>query len=93
MAMLIFIIATDAFMAIPFAYLRYKNRPWRFATIKLTFIALSIGLNLFFFLVCPWIWRVAPELISWFYDPEFGVGYIFVSNLIGNGVIFLKLLT
>ena len=91
-AMLIFIIATDAFMAIPFAYLRYKNRPWRFATIKLTFIALSIGLNLFFFLVCPWIWRVAPELISWFYDPEFGVGYIFVSNLIGNGVIFLMLL-
>nr|WP_314667278.1 oligosaccharide flippase family protein [uncultured Porphyromonas sp.] len=91
-AMLVFIIATDAFMAIPFAYLRYKNRPWRFATIKLTFIALSIGLNLFFFLLCPWIWRVAPEAISWFYDPEFGVGYIFVSNLISNGVIFLMLL-
>lgn len=91
-AMLILIIASDAFMAIPFAYLRHKNRPWRFATIKLTFIALSIGLNLFFFLVCPWLWRVAPEWIAWSYRPEFGVGYIFVSNLIGNCVIFLMLL-
>lgn len=92
LVMMILIVASDAFMAIPYAYLRYKKRPWRFAVIRLTFIAVSIGLNLFFFLLCPWVHRNAPEAISWFYDPNFGVGYIFVSNLIGNGVIFLMLM-
>lgn len=76
------VVALDAFTAIPFAYLRYQKRPIRFATLKLLHIALNIGFNLFFLLLCPWICKHNPELISWFYNPDYGVGYIFISNLI-----------
>ena len=85
------IIAMDAFCALPFAYLRYLKRPIRFAALKLLFIALNIILNLFFLVVCPWIWKHAPEWINWFYDPTYGVGYILISNLLGTFIVLLAL--
>ena len=85
-------VAIDAFTAIPFAYLRFKQRPIKFACLKLVNIALNIGLNLFFILLCPWLWKVAPESISWFYNPTYGVGYIFVANILSSAIIMLLLL-
>lgn len=76
------IVALDAFQSIPFAYLRYKQRPIKFAGIKLFGIISNILLNLFFLIACPWIYDRAPELISWFYNPAYGVGYVFISNLL-----------
>lgn len=90
---LVLIVASDAFMALPYAYLRYAKRPWRFAAIKLTFVAVNIGLNLFFLLLCPWLYRSGySALINWFYRPDYGVGYIFLSNLIANAVVLAMLL-
>lgn len=43
-------VAIDAFQCIPFAYLRYKKRPLKFAGLKLLFIALNIVLNLTYYL-------------------------------------------
>jgi len=74
-------VAADAFTSIPFAYLRFKHRPLKFASLKLTGIAINIGLNLFFILGCPWLMKHAPSTVSWFYDPDFSIGYIFLSNL------------
>ena len=85
-------VAIDAFTAIPFAYLCFKQRPIKFACLKLVNIALNIGLNLFFILLCPWLWKVAPESISWFYNPTYGVGYIFVANIMSSAIIMLLLL-
>lgn len=84
-------VGIDAYTAIPFSYLRFRKRPVRFATIKLINIALNIGLNLFFILGCPAIWKSNPELIGWFYDPSFGVGYIFLANLISSATVLLLL--
>ena len=86
------IVAVDAFISIPFAYLRFKQRPIRFAYLKLVNIGLNIGLNLFFILLCPWLWEVAPDTISWFYDPNYGIGYIFVANIISTGAMLVLLL-
>lgn len=44
-------IAIDAFQCIPFAYLRYKKRPVKFAALKLLFIALSIALNIVYYII------------------------------------------
>lgn len=38
-------VAIDAFQCIPFAYLRYKRRPIKFAALKLLFIFLNIALD------------------------------------------------
>jgi len=91
------ILAFDAIASIPFAKLRQQNRPIRFATIKLINIGLSIGLNLFFILLCPYILANHPdgllsEAISTFFKPEMMVGYIFISNLIASAITLLLLL-
>lgn len=44
-------VAVDAFLCIPFDYLRYQNKAMKFAGIKLLNIAMLIGFNLFYFLV------------------------------------------
>lgn len=75
------IVAVDAFCCIPFAYLRYKGKAWRFAGIKLFSIFLNIALNIFFLIICPWLYVHFPEMISWFYVPDYGVGYVFVANV------------
>ena len=85
-------VAIDAYSCIPFAYLRYKKRPVRFAMLKLVNIGLNILLNIFFLLVCPWLMRVAPGWVEWFYVADFGIGYIFLSNLIASAVTLLMLL-
>lgn len=81
-AMMVLVVALDSFQCIPFAYLRYKKRPIKFASIKLFNIIGNILLNLFFLLLCPWLDVHDHQLVSWFYRPEYLVGYIFVSNLI-----------
>lgn len=85
-------VGVDAFSSIAFTYLRYRKRAMKFATLKLINIGLNIGLNLFFLVLCPIIWKAAPRAIEWFYDPTFGVGYIFLANLISSVVVFLLLL-
>ena len=85
-------VALDAFTCLPFSYLRYRKRPMRFAALRLINIGVNIGLNLFFILICPWLWAQAPGWISWFYDPDFGIGYIFLANLVSSAVNMLLLI-
>ena len=85
-------VAIDAYTSIPFAYLRFTKRPLRFAAIRLINIGINIALNLFFLLLCPWLQKVAPASVGWFYDPGFGIGYIFLSNLIASAATLVMLL-
>jgi len=87
-----FFVAMDAFASIPFAYLRYKKMPIRFAAYKMLYVGLNILLNLWFFIACPYLMRVAPATVSWFYHPDYGVGYIFVANLFSTVIQTLFLL-
>lgn len=89
--MIALIISLDVFSALPFAYLRYRLRPLRFASLKLLNIALTISFNLFFLIICPAIHKNHPEWISWFYNPGYGAGYILVSNAIASFVLLLTL--
>lgn len=90
------ILGMDAVSAVPFARLRSENKAMRFAGIKLVNIGVNIGLNLFFLLACPWLLDNGPAslqgLISAVYNPEIGVGYVFISNLIASVITLLLLL-
>lgn len=85
-------VACDAFTALPFSYLRFRKRPMRFAALRLINIGLNIGMNLFFILVCPWLWEHSPGSIAWFYEPDFGIGYIFLANMVTSVVNVVLLL-
>ncbi len=75
------VVALDAFQAILFALLRFKDKAIKFVTLKLAFIFCNIGLNLFVFLLAPSLSVHFPTLMSW-YNPDYQVGYIFIVNLI-----------
>lgn len=90
--MLGIIVAMDAFSSIPFAYLRFQKRLIAFAGLKLLYIGLNIAFNLFFLIASPWLMKVAPDTVSWFYNPDYGVGYIFISNFIATAIQTLFLL-
>ncbi len=87
-------VALDAFQCIPFAYLRYKKRPVKFAALKLANIIMSIALNLVFFLVLPaWYESAGGEgFVSQIYSPEVGVGYAFYINLFCSAALMLLLI-
>ena len=71
-------VAIDAFMAIPFAYLRYLHRPIKFALLKIINILLNIVLNLLYLVVLPAL-RLNPFGI---YDEQFtlDVAFVFYIN-------------
>ena len=75
-------VAIDAFQAIPFAWLRYKKRPIKFAALKLLFIILNITLNLVYFVVFPALYTRYPDILGLIYNPGVGVGYAFGLNLV-----------
>ena len=79
------ITAQDAFQAIMFSRLRQQRRPLRFVALKFAFIIPSILLNLFIFLVMADI----PALRGLYEQFSYGVGLIFVANLICTTLVSL----
>lgn len=84
------IIAMDVIVSLPFARLRYQQRPILFASLKLVSIAINIACNLFFLLLCPWWASQSPDgWVHYIYEADKQVLYIFISNFISSFVILL----
>ena len=89
------IIGLDAVSAISFAKLREKNNATRFALIRLLNIFVNIGLNLFFIIYCPYAIEKglsSADFVNSIYYESYGIGYIFIANLIASIVTFFMLL-
>ena len=76
-------VAQDAFQAIPFAYLRYKHKPLKFASLKLLFIFMSVTLNVVAYWLMP---QINPE---W----QIHIGYAFAINLLCTTIISFCLIS
>jgi O-antigen/teichoic acid export membrane protein len=93
---MVFIIATDAFMAIPFARLRVEQRPLQFAFVKITNIILNIGITVFFVYFCKNAYEhdlqnQTTSFLGGWYDPHIGIGYAFLATLLANVCSLLML--
>lgn len=77
LGMMLIVIAMDAIQAIPFAYLRYKKRPIKFAALKMLFIFASIALNIIYFV----------------FMKGSNVGAAFLINLICTSLVMLCLIS
>ena len=77
---LAFIVAIDAFTAIPFARIRLLNKPAKYALIRIIEVLVNIGLNGFFLYYCPNNID-STEWLNSIYNPNIGVGYVLISNL------------
>jgi O-antigen/teichoic acid export membrane protein len=85
------ILAVDAFSAIPFARLRRENRPALFSFIKITNVVVTIAVVVFLLTIAPGIYEKSHGWFRKVYNPEYGVGYVFVANLFGSLVTLLML--
>jgi len=90
--MFAWIVAIDAFSAIPFAYLRGHNRPIVFSALKIINVLVTVTMVFFFLRMAPRILERGGDWILKIYNPEFRVGYVFVANLAGSVVTLLCLL-
>ena len=89
----IWILALDALVIIPFSKLRAYQKPLFYAAIKIGNVAVNLGLNLFFLIYLPKIATSYPDsFISSFYFEGFQVGYIFISNIAASLLTLLVLL-
>jgi O-antigen/teichoic acid export membrane protein len=82
------IIALDAIVAIPFARLRHENRAKKYVTIRLASILINVGLNFLFFWYVP---NHTSGFLQKIYNPNLGVGYVVLFNLIAN-LVYIPLL-
>ncbi|MVN79175.1 oligosaccharide flippase family protein [Hymenobacter sp. HMF4947] len=93
------ILGLDAVAALPFARLRLENKARKFATIRLLNIGIYVGLNLFFVVLCPAVTQseggsllaALKPLVAAVYNPELGVGYVFLSNVAASALTLLML--
>jgi O-antigen/teichoic acid export membrane protein len=80
------ILAIDAITAIPFARLRLQNKALRFMFIKIFNISANIGFNIIFLVLFPWLAKNGSSffIVDLIYNPDFGVGYVFLSNFLAS---------
>jgi O-antigen/teichoic acid export membrane protein len=90
--MFILILAFDAIAAIPFAKLRADNRPLRFSILKIINVLITILLVLFFLKIAPDMVKKGKVLPGWLYNPDLGVGYVFLCNMLASGFVVILLL-
>lgn len=88
----VLIVATDAMMAIPFARMRLNNQARKFGLLKLLNVFVFILICIFYFNICKPAYLNNPEsAFAKFYNPEVGVGYMFLAGLLANLVSLLFL--
>jgi len=77
------IIGIDAFTSIPFARLRWENKALKFAAIRIASVMVNISLNFAFLYYIPELDTKGnlPAWLNEIYNPDIGVGYVFISNL------------
>ena len=82
------IVCIDAFTSIPFAKLRLQNKAFKYSYIRIAEVVVNILANWFFLYFCPRHYG-SSSFINNIYNPDIGVGYVFISNLLSS---FTKLI-
>jgi len=90
------ILAIDSFSALPFARIRRENKPLLFSIIKISNVIITVTVVIFLLIIAPDIYEngkgLIKDILDKFYNPHYGVGYVFVANLIGSLATLIMLL-
>lgn len=89
--LMIWILALDAFVIIPFAYLRALGKPKKYAIIKFINVFINVLLN-FFFLAWLVEWQSGSGVLKEIYVPNFQINYVFIANIVASAATLVLLL-
>lgn len=86
------ILVMEVVAAVPLARLRAQRRAKKFVFINFTRIVLNLGANYFFYLILPYYFNQGATWAVSIYNPNIGVGYVLIANLISSGYMMLMLI-
>ncbi|WHF50524.1 oligosaccharide flippase family protein [Chryseobacterium gotjawalense] len=89
LTMMLFVLGLDGLSTMPFVILRKTGRPKKFALIKIINGIINFLLVLFFIVILPKLGE--NGILGFSYNKNFGIGYVFVANLVASAVTFLLL--
>ena len=90
----LFILLLDALVIIPFAWLRAKEKPVKYAIIKILNVAVNLGLNVFLLLLLPRLVSGSSSgILAEMYVPNFEISYIFISMIIASSITLLMIIS
>lgn len=86
------IVFFDTLYTLPMSKLRLEERPRKFAFINVFSILLNICIVIFFYYIAAPAHAKDPyTFLGSCYDPEVGIGYFIIANLVASGVSLLLL--
>ncbi|TDL99705.1 MAG: polysaccharide biosynthesis protein [Flavobacteriaceae bacterium] len=91
-AWFVLILSLDALSAVPFAKLRIEEAALKFGGIKILNAVLNFVLSLFFLFALPYFVENGSNWAAMLYKPEYGIGYVFLANLLASAFTFLCLI-
>lgn len=86
LVMFLFILTFDAFSTIPSAVLRLEGKPVLYTLSKVIGSVVYFALTYFFIVILP---KYPEGILGLKYDPEIGVGYTFIANLVQSIITLL----
>lgn len=87
---ILWILALDAWVVIPFAKLRAEGKSMLYASVKILNVSINFGLTYFFLITLPNSFE-NNEFFKSIYFENFQIGYIFLSNLVASLITFFIL--
>jgi O-antigen/teichoic acid export membrane protein len=89
---MIWILFFDTLAVIPLARLRLEERPRKYAFVNVASVILNIVIVLFFFFIAkPAHEKNENSLVGFLYNPNIGVGYFIIANMIASAATLLLL--
>ncbi|MEO6303384.1 MAG: oligosaccharide flippase family protein [Bacteroidia bacterium] len=89
----VLIIATDTLTALPFARLRLQNNAKRFTALKIINVFIYLSVSIFYLVFSKNAYENNEDsFLAHCYNPEIGVGYAFLAQLVANvfNLLFLS---
>lgn len=82
------IVFFDTLAMLPLSLLRQQERPRRFALVRVVNVVSNIAFTLLFYVVAPALQH--HWLMGW-YQPQLGVGYVLIANLLASIITLIML--
>lgn len=89
LTLMVIVLGLDGLSTMPFVILRKTGRPKKFAIIKIINGVVNFLLVMFFIVILPKF--ETNGIFGFKYNPHFGIGYVFIANLIASAVTFVLL--
>jgi len=82
--LLAIIMTIDALCELPLSKLRFEGKARKFASIRIVNILVNVCFNIFFVVACPYLYTKGYTIVTFWFNPDNIIAYIFLSQVFGS---------